>query len=174
VDQIAAGPGGSVGPGTPVLSATSTAQVVTAPVDADQRYLVHVGDQVRVSLPTGTPVAGTILRIGQVATTPDGGGPGGPPTAPVTISLRVPHDAGDLDQAPVQVSITVEVHRGVLLVPVTALLARPGGGYQVRVVAGRVRRLVDVQPGLYDDATGDVEISGSGLAEGMTVEVPAT
>jgi peptidoglycan hydrolase-like protein with peptidoglycan-binding domain len=177
VAQDTAGPGGSVGPGAPVLSGTSTTQVVTAPVTADQRYLVHVGDQVQVSLPTGPPVPGTILRIGHVATTPEGGnGPGGdnPPTVPVTISLSGPPDAGDLDQAPAQVSITVEVHHGVLLVPVTALLAKPGGGYQVRVLTGDVGQLVDVRPGLYDDATGEVEVSGAGLAEGMTVEVPAT
>jgi peptidoglycan hydrolase-like protein with peptidoglycan-binding domain len=177
VGQDATGPGGSVGPGAPVLSGTSTTQVVTAPVTADQRYLVHVGDQVQVTLPTGAPVPGTILRIGRVATTPEGGdGPGGnnPATVPVTISLSLPPDAGDLDQAPVQVSITVEVHHGVLLVPVTALLAKPGGGYQVRVFTGDVGQLVDARPGLYDDATGQVEVSGAGLAEGMTVEVPAT
>jgi peptidoglycan hydrolase-like protein with peptidoglycan-binding domain len=170
--QDATGPGDTVGPGAPVLSGTSTTQVVTAPVNADQRYLVHVGDQVRVALPGGAPVSGTILRIGQVATTPQGGN--GPATVPVTISLQLPGDAGDLDQAPAQVSITVEVHRGVLLVPVTALLAKPGGGYQVRVRAGDAWQLVDVQPGLYDDATGEVEVSGAGLSEGMTVEVPAT
>lgn len=176
VEQVIAEPGGSVGPGAPVLSATSTTQVVTAPIDADQRYLVHAGDQVRVSLPTGAPVPGTIVRVGQVATTPQGAGPGGngPVTVPVIIALRLPRGAADLDQAPVQVSITVQVHRGVLLVPVTALLAEPGGGYQVRVLTGGVGRLVDVRPGLYDDATGEVEVSGTGLAEGMTVEVPAT
>ena len=177
IGQDATDPGGSVGPGVPVLTGTSTTPVVTAPVNADQRYLVHVGDQVQVSLPTGAAVPGTILRIGRVATTPEGGnGPGGnnPPTVPVTISLSLPPNAGDLDQAPAQVSITVDVHRGVLLVPVTALLAKPGGGYQVRVLTGGIGRLVDVRPGLYDDATGEVEVSGAGLAEGMTVEVPAT
>jgi peptidoglycan hydrolase-like protein with peptidoglycan-binding domain len=177
VGQDAAGAGDPVGPGAPVLSGTSTTQVVTASLNADQRYLVHVGDTVRVSLPTGVPVPGAILRIGRVAVPPEGAN--GPPTVPLTISLRLPRDAGDLDQAPVQVSITVEVHRDVLRVPVTALLAKVGGGYQVRVLTGGTGsggppRLVDVAPGLYDDASGTVEVSGSGLTEGMTVEVPAT
>jgi peptidoglycan hydrolase-like protein with peptidoglycan-binding domain len=172
VGPDSARPGDPVGPGAPVLSATSTTQVATAPLNADQRYLVHQGDQVQVSLPGGEPVPGTILRIGRAASTPEGGN--GPPTVPVTVSLGLPADAGDLDQAPVQVSITVEVHRGVLLVPVTALLAKPGGGYQVRVLTGGAPRLVDVRPGLYDDRSGAVEVSGAGLAEGMTVEVPAT
>jgi len=177
VGQDTAGPGESVGPGAPVLSGTSTTQMVTGAVTADQRYLVHVGDRVQVTLPTGAPAPGIILRIGRVATPPEGGsGPGGndPATVPVTISLSLPRDARDLEQAPVQVSITVEVHRGVLLVPVTALLAKPGGGYQVRTFTGDVGQLLDVRPGLYDDATGEVEVSGAGLAEGMMVEVPAT
>ncbi|HEU0239232.1 MAG TPA: peptidoglycan-binding domain-containing protein [Mycobacterium sp.] len=165
-------PGGRVGPGAPVLGGTTTTQVVTAPVDTDQRYLVHAGDQVQVSFPSGATVPGTIVRIGQVATTPQSDG--GPATVTVTVAVRLPRDAGDLDQAPVQVSITVAVHHGVLQVPVTALLAKPGGGYQVRVRTGDVSRLVDVRPGLYDDSTGDVEVSGAGLSEGMTVEVPAT
>jgi hypothetical protein len=176
VGRDVAGPGDPVGPGAPVFSGTSTARVVTAPVTADQRYLVHAGDRVQVRLPAGAPVPGTIARIGRVATAPPGGGPGGgdPATVPVTISLRLPPGAGDdLDQAPVAVSITVEVHHGVLLVPVTALLARSGGGYQVRVRTKDGGRMVDVRPGLYDDATGAVEVAGAGLAEGMTVEVPA-
>jgi peptidoglycan hydrolase-like protein with peptidoglycan-binding domain len=177
VGQNAAGAGDPIGPGAAVLSGTSTTQVATAPVNADQRYLVHEGDRVRVTLPSGQAVAGSILRIGRVATNPQGGN--GPPTIPVTISLRLPRDASDpdqddLDEAPVQVSITVEVHKGVLQVPVTALLAKVGGGYQVRVLTGGVSQLIDVTPGLYDDASGTVEVSGAGLSEGMTVEVPAT
>jgi hypothetical protein len=52
---------------------------------------------------------------------------------------------------------------------VTALLARPGGGYQVRLADGRY---VPVEPGLFDDTTGMVEVTG--LAGGQRVEVPAT
>jgi hypothetical protein len=171
VGRDAASAGDSVGPGALVLSGTSTTHVVTAPVNTDQRYLVRAGDQVQVTLPGSQAVPGTILRIGGVATTPQDGGT---PTVPVTVSVQLPRDAGDLDQAPAQVTITVETHRGVLQVPVTALLAKVGGGYQVRVVTGGRTRLVDVQPGLYDDASGNIEVSGPGLTEGMTVEVPRT
>ena len=69
------------------------------------------------------------------------------------------------------VAIVSARHAGVLLVPVTALLARPGGGYQVRLAD---RSFVQVQPGLFDDSTGSVEVSGSGLHEGLQVEVPAS
>jgi hypothetical protein len=90
----------------------------------------------------------------------------GQPTVSVTIGLG--SHASAFDHAPAQVAITAATRRGVLLVPVTALLAKPGGGYQVRVA----RRLVDVTPGLYDDATGAVEVSGA-LRPGQQVEVPA-
>jgi hypothetical protein len=60
------------------------------------------------------------------------------------------------------------------MVPVTALLAGPSGGYRVAVLDGAGRRLVTVQPGLYDDGAGTVEVTGDGLAEGSRVEVPAS
>jgi multidrug efflux pump subunit AcrA (membrane-fusion protein) len=156
-----------------VVSGTSTSQVVTAQVTTDQRYLLHVGDRVEVTLPSAAdPVAGRVKRIGRVASAPSA--PGSPPTVPVTVTLpRRASRSAVLDQAPVQVAITVEQRRNVLLVPVTALLARTGGGYQVRILDNGAARLVEVQPGLYDDGAGTVEVSGGGLRPGMTVEVPA-
>ena len=70
-------------------------------------------------------------------------------------------------------AITTAQRDGVLMVPVTALLAKVGGGYQVRVMSPGQAQLVDVEPGLYDDTAGTVEVSGGGLAEGLAVEVPA-
>ena len=66
------------------------------------------------------------------------------------------------------VAIATNVRENVLLVPVAALLARPGGGYQVRLESGA---LVEVRPGLFDDATGKVEVSGD-LNVGDLVQVP--
>ena len=173
VGQAAVGTGASVGPGTRVIAGTSTSQVVTAQVTTDQRFLVRVGDRVEVTLPSAAdPVAGRVKRIGRVASAPSA--PGSQPTVPVTVTLpRRASNSAVLDQAPVQVAITVERRRNVLLVPVTALLARTGGGYQVRVLDNAAARLVEVQPGLYDDSAGTVEVSGGGLRPGMIVEVPA-
>jgi hypothetical protein len=57
---------------------------------------------------------------------------------------------------------------------VNALLALAGGGYAVEVVGpDRVHRLVAVTVGLFDDATGLVQVSGSGLIAGQRVVVPA-
>jgi len=171
--RVTGGPprvGGLVGPGDAVLSATSPTLVVVARVTTDRQHLVHTGDEVLVSLPTsGAPVPGTVTAIGHLSPMPEGG----PPTLPITVAVTLPADAAGLDQAPVQVAITVARHRSVLLVPVTALLAKAGGGYQVRVVEAAGFRLVDVRPGIYDDTAGAVEITGVGLEDGMLVEVPA-
>jgi peptidoglycan hydrolase-like protein with peptidoglycan-binding domain len=167
--------GASVGPGATVLSASSTTRVVTAQVTTDQRYLVRTDARVLVTLPTGgRPVTGRVTRIGRVATAdPNAPAGAGLATVPVTVALRLPAGLGDLEQAPVRVAITAARHRNVLMVPVTALLAKVGGGYQVRVVGPEGRRLVEVEPGLFDDDAGTVEVAGGGLHEGMRVEVPA-
>ena len=72
-----------------------------------------------------------------------------------------------------QVAITTSTVHHALVVPVTALLARPSG-YAVEVAgaAGR-RRLVPVQLGLFDDAKGLVQVTGA-LRGGQRVVVPAT
>jgi multidrug efflux pump subunit AcrA (membrane-fusion protein) len=82
---------------------------------------------------------------------------------------------GNVDQAPVQVQITTAAVHNALIVPVNSLLALAGGGYAVETVdARRVHRLVPVTPGLFDDADGLVQVSGSGLAPGDQIVVPST
>jgi hypothetical protein len=54
----------------------------------------------------------------------------------------------------------------VLSVPVTALLATPGGGYAVQEAA-QPHRLLPVTPGLF--AAGYVQVSGSDIYEGLQV-----
>ncbi len=84
-----------------------------------------------------------------------------------------PAATGTWDQAPVQVGITTASVPNALVVPVTALLARSGGGYAVEVVgAGASNHLVPVSLGLFDDADGLVQVTGSGLAAGQEVVVP--
>ena len=74
-----------------------------------------------------------------------------------------------------QVGITTASVPSALAVPVTALLAQSEGGYAVEVVrAGGTSHLVPVTLGLFDDAGGLVQVTGSGLAAGQNVVVPAT
>jgi hypothetical protein len=98
----------------------------------------------------------------------------GPATVPLTITVTLPAGSPELDQAPVQVAVTGAQRRNVLLVPVTALLAAPAGGYRIAVVDDPGRRLETVRPGLFDAAAGTVEVTGAGLTEGALVEVPAS
>jgi hypothetical protein len=72
----------------------------------------------------------------------------------------------------VQVAIADTSHRNVLAVPVEALVATSAGRYAVYVLHGGHRTLVPVTPGLFDQS-GLVEISGTGVSEGMTVQVPS-
>lgn len=165
--------GGQVAPGTTVLAGTSANRAVVAPVDTSQAGEVHVGDRVEVALPDADPIPGRVTLIGRVATAPAGNQPdqNGDPdaaTVPVTITLRIPRGF-TLDQAPVTVDVTTGTRANVLLAPIAALLARPGSGYQVRLAGGG---LVPVEPGRFDQSTGQVEIV-SGLTEGQSVEVPA-
>ncbi|MCU7724331.1 hypothetical protein ODJ79_11445 [Actinoplanes sp. KI2] len=165
--------GGTVAPGAQVLTGTSTDRAVVARMDTSQDVSLRVGDRVQVALPDADPIPGRVTAISAVATTAqnDGDQPADPnaATVPVTISLRVPRDF-TLAQAPVTVDVTTGSRSNVLLAPIAALLARPGGGYQVRLAGGGP---VPVEPGHFDDSTGQVEIV-SGLSEGQSVEVPAT
>jgi hypothetical protein len=91
------------------------------------------------------------------------------------VAFSDPGATGTWDQAPVQVGITTASVPDALTVPVAALLAQSGGGYAVEVVgAGPSNHLVTVSLGLFDDADGLVQVSGSGLAAGEKVVVPAT
>ena len=74
-----------------------------------------------------------------------------------------------------QVTITNASVPDALVVPITALLARSGGAYAVEVVAaGGSHHLVAVSLGLFDDADGLVQVTGSELAAGQEVVVPGT
>jgi len=61
-----------------------------------------------------------------------------------------------------------------LIGTISALLAGPGGSYQVTVVSGGQTRNVTVTPGLFDDVDSQVAISGPGITVGTTVEVPSS
>jgi hypothetical protein len=91
----------------------------------------------------------------------------------VTVTLSDPDAVPNLDQAPVTVDVTTQSARGVLAVPVNALLALAGGGYGLEVIEPNGQhRLVAVQTGIFDSSR--VQVSGQGLAEGMTVVVPVS
>ncbi len=182
--------GASVAPG-PVLGITSTTPQVTIELSAAQQSSVKVGDAVTITLPDNQTTPGFVRSVGTVAKAPSNkgaegggganGGEEGGPTIEVDVAPSEPGAIGDLDEAPVTVSITTASVADALVVPVDALLALAGGSgavansaYAVEVVGGRVHRLQAVSLGLFDDAEGLVQVTGRGLSAGQRVVVPAT
>ena len=163
--------GDAAGPGSPVLKVTSTTRAVKVELDAAKQTTVEAGDEVDVKLPSGRTTEGRVASVGTVAKTT-----GSPPSTrsviEVVVTLDDPAAAGNVDEAPVKVGFVSDSRKGVLAVPVNALLALREGGYGVRVVEGPTSRIVPVTTGLF--AKGMVEVGGESLAEGQQVEVPAS
>jgi hypothetical protein len=157
----------------PVLAATSDRHVVTIALDVSQQGEVEAGDKVTVTLPDGKTTPGAVSSVGRVATTSQSGG-NTTTTIPVQVALTDPRTAGTLDQAPVTVNITTQSVRNVLVVPVTALLARSPGGYVVEIVGpGNTRQYVPVTPGIFDDNSNTVQVTGA-LTPGQRVVVASS
>ena len=157
----------------PVLAATSDEHAVTVPLDVSEQGEVKAGDHVTVTLPDGTTTPGAVSSVGTTATTSGSGG-SSVTTIPVRVTLTDPRAAGTLDQAPVTVNITTGTARGALAVPVTALVAQSAGRYAVEVAGrGNARRWVPVTPGIFDDASGLVQVTGA-LTPGERVVVASS
>ncbi|HEY3262275.1 MAG TPA: peptidoglycan-binding protein [Pseudonocardiaceae bacterium] len=158
--------------GGPVLHYTGTTRSVRVDLDVDDQALAVVGGTVKVTLPGGRTVTGTVSSVGTVATAASDGGPGqnsAGATIEVTVTIEDQAALGALDEAPVDVALVSQERKNVLTVPVTALLALREGGYGLEVVDGAVSRIVAVEVGMFAD--GRVEVSGAGVAEGTTVGV---
>jgi multidrug efflux pump subunit AcrA (membrane-fusion protein) len=159
--------GGRAAPGAPALSVTSNVHQVSVDLDVSQQSYVRAGDRVDVVLPDGRHAAGRVNDVGRVART-QGSAPDQTTTISVTVALDHPDAGGRLDQAPVDVYVTTQTRKGVLAVPVTALLALKEGGYAVETVAADGhRQLVGVRLGVFSG--GMVEVSGAGLRAGTKV-----
>jgi peptidoglycan hydrolase-like protein with peptidoglycan-binding domain len=167
VNTLSGSVGAQAAPGQPAYTATSNRHQVTVNLDVSQQSYVRTGDRVDVVLPDGRHAKGRISQVGRVAET-QGSGQDQTTTIPVTVALDDPTAGGRLDQAPVDVYVTTESRKGVLAVPVGALLALAEGGYAVEAVdAAGQHHLVAVQLGVFSG--GMVEVSGAGLRAGMKV-----
>jgi hypothetical protein len=177
--------GGAAAAGSVVLTASSTTPVVTIDLDASLQSEVHAGQPVGITLPDGSTMPGVVSSVSNVATSSsssssssgssssDQGSSGSGVTITVLVSLHNPKAAGSLNQAPVDVTITTGSVTNALVVPVDALLAQSNGGYDVEVIGAHGHYLVPVTPGVFDDAAGLVQVTGSRLAAGQKVVVPA-
>ncbi|GGO93334.1 peptidoglycan-binding domain-containing protein [Wenjunlia tyrosinilytica] len=200
VEEVSAKLGGTAvaGSGTTVLKVTRPGVFATVGLDDEQIAQLAPGSKVTVRLGTGSATKGEVKQItrgsgadgGQGAdddATAGGGGgaagagsgtAGGQDKATATIALTDQKKAKSaLDHARPAVTLTVPEDKAedTLVVPVTALLARPEGGYGVEVVrpgaAQPVR--VRVRVGLIVDARAQITPVAGRLSEGDKVVIPS-
>jgi hypothetical protein len=174
VTTVSANLGATVS-GGPVLAGTSPTREVSATLPATQRSQVHTGDRVTITLAAAHATAGVVATVGATATS-RGGGSGAsspPPTVQVDITPTDPAATGTVDQAPVTVAVTTATVKSVLAVPATALVSTASGQPGIEVVdANHIIHSVHVTPGLFDDANGLVQITGTGLDVGQHIALP--
>jgi hypothetical protein len=174
----------SGGSASAILQTNSTQLIVTVDLDAAKQSEAKVGENVTVEMPTGNTVDGKITAVSSVAQSSSGsasgggsaaGGSGGSgaaggssssSTVPVTIKLKGHQRGTGLDQASVSVNFAQAKARNVLSVPVTALLATSGGGYEVQEATAPYK-FIPVTTGLF--AAGYVQLSGAGIHPGLQV-----
>lgn len=179
-------PGDRIGAGARLVDITGTTRIAAVDLPADSD-LAHAGDKVTVELPDGSGTPGVITTVSTTATSSDssssqsngnsgsGSGSGNDATVAVTVRLTEPKAGGGLDQAPVTVDFTRRRAKNVLAVPVAALVTLSTGGYAVDVTSGGTVQRVAVKTGMFATngaGTGQVEISGPGISEGLRVAVP--
>jgi len=174
VDTLKATLGDSVKPDSALYTYTGAAKMVTVELEMSDERLAKVGDPVEVVLPDGRTTAGKIVDAHTVADSDDSGGSGQSEATTkieVTVTVEDQQALAGLDGASMDVRFTASKRENVLTVPVAALLALAEGGYGVQVIEGTASRIQPVETGLF--AGGRVEVSGQGLAEGMTVGMPS-
>ncbi|PWI15822.1 hypothetical protein DI272_17845 [Streptomyces sp. Act143] len=165
VDTVQAQPGDPAD--APLLTYTAAAKSVTVPVEATDVGTVKAGDKAEITLPDGRSVRGTVTALGrtvQGSGAQDSATQAGPATVDVSVAPDRAKDVGGLDAAAVQVRFDTTTRRGVLAVPVSALLALREGGYALQRPDGT---LIAVRTGMF--AGGLVEVSGKGLTAGSKV-----
>ena len=159
--------GTNVTPGTPIYTPSTSTSVVSVRLPAEDQELIIAGDSVAVVMPNGDSETASVTSVGTIAIRSQEFGT----YFEVEITLDRQGAATGLDEAPVDVEAINDRVEGVLVVPVTALLALGEGGYAVQVDSGNGQtRLIAVEAGMYAD--GSVEVISSELEPGMKVVVP--
>ncbi|MCZ7425745.1 peptidoglycan-binding protein [Micromonospora sp. WMMA1949] len=162
-----------------VFTWTGTDRLVTAAVAQADAAWATPGAKVSVTLPDGRSVPGVVHTVGDDAApaapaaeqpAPAAGDGETGARVPVTVEVNDQKALQDGDAGAVEVRRVSKQRRGVLTVPVSALLALAEGGYGLEVVDVTSTRVVAVEVGMFAD--GRVEVTGVGLDAGMNVRIP--
>ncbi|ADB49017.1 peptidoglycan-binding protein [Conexibacter woesei] len=163
--------GATIEQGSPVLALSSDVKVVRADVRLDDQRLAARGAAAVIVLPAGTRVRGRVARVGAATERRQPSSSTSTIVIPTTIAVENQRRLGRLEHAPVTVHLPGVQRRGVLSVPVEALVALDDTHFAVEVpAAGSATERVPVRTGLF--AAGRVEISGRGIRAGVQVVVP--
>jgi hypothetical protein len=161
VDSIA------VQPGSPaqaaLMSVTSTLKVVTVSAELADVAGIAKGDKAEIVLPDERIASAKVVSVGRNLVPAEGGVAA--PKVSVAVAVDDAKTIAALDSAGVKVRFVGRTAKGVLAVPIEALVALTEGGYAVQRPTG----LVAVKTGMF--AGGWVEIEGAGLTEGMDVVI---
>jgi len=173
VDSVDSRVGAEVGAGAALYRATGLRVVVDMNVKSSDRALAVAGGTPTVLLQDGTTVEGVIETVGApVSTTNDD--KTSTVTVPVRVSIADQAAIAGLVLAAVTVAFASTMRADVLTVPVDALVPLDESRFAVEVPghpADGARSLLPVTVGAF--ASGRVEISGTGIVEGLDVVVPA-
>jgi hypothetical protein len=126
---------------------------VTVDLEPTQLSLVSIGDRVIVRLANGTETRGIVVSVGREGGALGEEQPSETQTVRATVSLKNLADAAGLAGSSATVGVVTDTSEDALAVPVTALLAVPGG-YVVQVDRGERIQSVAVTPGLFDGIKG--------------------
>ena len=144
-------------PGQRPYQVTTGRRTVTVPLNPTLPP-AFAGERVSIILPSQAIVPGKVTAVGGVSSTSG------------QLTVTPSGGTGTGVNVQVQVSLAVQSARGVLAVPVSALLALAGGGYGLEVVTpSGVHRLVGVTAGLF--ASGEAQVAGPGITAGTRVVV---
>lgn len=145
-----------------LIGFTPDAKVVTLSLDAGDAGGLAVGSKVDMRLPSGATATGAVGSVAQAKKSDQGG------QQKVTVTITADDPAAVAAQeGSVRVKLAATGKKGVLAVPMAALLALQEGGYGLQVVTGTGTSVVAVRTGVF--AGGLVEVSGPGVDEGTKV-----
>jgi hypothetical protein len=147
-----------------LLTLASTERVINVSMDPAAAAGVKAGQKVNLTTSDSKAAPGTVRTVSQPPPPENGGDQSSDAKVTVTVTADDAKAVKAADGSSIQVGFTAEIRKGVLTVPVGALLALHEGGYCLQLPDGR---LIAVQTGLF--ARGNVEVSGAGVSEGMTV-----
>jgi peptidoglycan hydrolase-like protein with peptidoglycan-binding domain len=149
-----------------LFTLTKTERIVTLDVVLADKDKVKVGTAVRIAVPGGDDIAGTITSVSPIGSKTGTGAAKTDATVTATISVTTAVQSDQIE-LPVDVYVSTVLASDVLAAPVSAIVAGTDGTFSVQKTDGS---LVTVKTG--QSADNFIEVSGDGVEEGMEVIVP--